>query len=176
MTVISFTIPADSRLVASRNWGSCRSLFGKGLERGVYETEYMRYGLSLQLEFLNLVHDCDCWWSYVTGTASQWTTNDQSSTWNILKTFALTKMVSHCWHSRWYLLMNFQCQSLSYSPNMTNSFGMSNGIWRIMEIQTTISQMLRRGNLESTTWATLVMVWGLCNCKVCSALNTIAVC
>ena len=44
MTATYFTTPADSRLVATRNWRSCKNLFERGLWKGNCETEYTQYG------------------------------------------------------------------------------------------------------------------------------------
>lgn len=45
MTDTFFTIPADSKQVATRNWRSCRVLFDKSLGKGVWKTDYMQYGV-----------------------------------------------------------------------------------------------------------------------------------
>ena len=49
MTDTFFTILADSRLGAMRNWQSCRDLFDRGLRKGFYKIGYMQYGLTSQV-------------------------------------------------------------------------------------------------------------------------------
>ena len=44
MLATFFTIPADSRQVATRNWELSGSLFNKGLDNGDPKTKYMQYG------------------------------------------------------------------------------------------------------------------------------------
>ena len=49
MTDMLFTILADSRLGAMRNWRSCRDLFDKGPGKGFWKIDYMQYGLLSQV-------------------------------------------------------------------------------------------------------------------------------
>ena len=57
MTDTFFTIPADSRLVATRSWRPCRDSFIKCLEKGDYKTDYMQYGSHSQMFMIAIADD-----------------------------------------------------------------------------------------------------------------------
>ena len=84
----------------SRSW---ESSFNASVEKRDWETNCTRYGSDFGFNPYD-----DNWQSCFWGTASQWTTNDHSSTWNFTRISALTRMARRYKYSWKYLTHYFE--------------------------------------------------------------------